>query len=97
MDCRLFQDNGCLDCQWKTLIVDLDLDFRQLPVNHPDFEKLGTRDPGVSRAYTAALQLANQITLASEPAAEEMAKEGFNVVSFLMVGPVKTPCGISHS
>jgi tetratricopeptide (TPR) repeat protein len=64
----------------KPLIVDLDLDFRQLPVNHPDFEKLGTATPGVSRAYTAALQLANQITLASEPAAEEMAKEGFNVV-----------------
>ena len=64
----------------KPLIVDLDLDFRQLPANHPDFEKLGTAVPAVSRAYTAALQLANQVTLASEPAAEEMAKDGLNVV-----------------
>lgn len=60
-------------------IVDLDYDFRQMPVSHPDFQRLGLGNPATSRAYKAALELANHITVINQSSADLLAAEGYPV------------------
>lgn len=60
-------------------IVDLDYDFRQMQVSHPDFQRLGLGNPAVSRAYKAALELANQVTVTNQASAQLIAGDGYPV------------------
>lgn len=62
------------------VVLDLDLDFAGLTEEHPDYETLGPGDPQVARAYTAALQICDRITVASSGAAEKLRKEGYQVL-----------------
>jgi glycosyltransferase involved in cell wall biosynthesis len=60
-------------------IVDLDYDFRQMNVSHPDFSRLGLGNPATSRAYKAALELAGHVTVAGEASAAKLVEEGYQV------------------
>jgi tetratricopeptide (TPR) repeat protein len=48
----------------------LEADLEQMPVSHPDYELVGIRTPGLAKAYTAALLLADRIITQSEVFAE---------------------------
>jgi len=60
-------------------IIDLDYDFRQMNVDHPDFASLGLANTAASRAFKAALELADHITVAGQAAADLLAAEGYPV------------------
>lgn len=45
------------------VIVDLDVDYENMPLSHPDYTVKGLGSPQASRAYTAALFLASAITV----------------------------------
>jgi hypothetical protein len=64
----------------KPTIVDLDLDFRTMPMVHPDYLNMGMNSSDQFRAYTTVLQLADLVTVASEYSAAQLIKEGFNAV-----------------
>lgn len=58
------------------IIVDLDMDFENLPVNHPLYAEKGLGQIEAARAYTAALRLSTMITVASETHAGFLKGEG---------------------
>lgn len=60
-------------------IVDLDYDFRQMHVSHPDFNRLGLGNPATARAFKASLELADHITVANKPSADLFEADGYNV------------------
>ncbi|MHC1782811.1 MAG: hypothetical protein AB9891_08660 [Anaerolineaceae bacterium] len=60
-------------------IVDLDYDFRQMQVSHPDFSRLGLGNPATSRSYKAAIELADHVTVAGQASADLLAEEGYSV------------------
>jgi tetratricopeptide (TPR) repeat protein len=62
------------------ILVDLDVDFHLLPTDHPNYATLGLGEPGVARALTAALQLADCVTVGTEAAAESLQQAGYNPV-----------------
>jgi hypothetical protein len=47
------------------IILDLDKNFEEIPVYHPDYLKVGLGSPANARAYSAALLLCNMITVPS--------------------------------
>jgi tetratricopeptide (TPR) repeat protein len=61
------------------LIVDLDADFEQMPHSHPDYTTYGLGSPTNARAYTAALLLANVVTVPSEEMAVSLHRLIHNV------------------
>lgn len=62
------------------LIVDMDGDFDQLPYDHPDYAVYGLGSATNARAYTAALLLANLVTVPSEEMAVSFHKLVHNVM-----------------
>lgn len=60
-------------------IVDLDYDFRQMNVDHPDFSRMGLANPVSARAFKAALELANHVTVGGKATAEMLTAEGYPV------------------
>lgn len=65
------------------LIVDLDHDFEQMPCNLPDYPEVGLGSPVNARVYTAALLLANVVTVPSQ----EMAVSLHRLVQHVAVVP----------
>ncbi len=61
------------------VILDLDADYEQMPMTHPDYLKKGLGLPVNARAYTAALMLSNVITTPSERFADQLATAGYQV------------------
>jgi len=59
------------------LIVDLDMDFENLPVVHQDYSKKGLGTITNSRAYAASLLLANLITVPSQFLADSISASGY--------------------
>ena len=57
-------------------IVDLDMDFENIPVNHPLYAEKGLGRAEAARAYTAALRLSSLITVASGTHAGFLGSEG---------------------
>lgn len=64
----------------KPTIVDLDLDFRTMPIYHPDYLSMGINSSDQFRAYTTVLQLADLITVGSSYSSKLLVEEGFNAV-----------------
>ena len=60
------------------VVIDIDTDFNQLPLKHPDFEKLGLKNQKIRRSYHALLELANCINVPSEAFSERLKNQGFN-------------------
>jgi glycosyltransferase involved in cell wall biosynthesis len=59
------------------IIVDLDSDFEQMPVTHPEYSRLGLGTPQRARAYAAALLLADLITVSSNFMANSLSDAGY--------------------
>jgi tetratricopeptide (TPR) repeat protein len=62
------------------VILDLDSDYEQIPLNHPDYIQKGLGLPANARAYTAALLLSNLITTPSVRFAEQMTRSGYKAL-----------------
>lgn len=61
------------------IILDLDTDFEQIPVSHPDYPLLSLGTPVVAKAYTAALLLADQVCVSNENLALPLREAGHRV------------------
>ncbi len=61
------------------VIVDLDQDYEQMPLDHPDYERLGLGFPARAKAYATALLLADVICTPSETLAEPLRALGYRV------------------
>lgn len=59
------------------IILDLDCDFEHMPVTHPDYGRSGLGSPANARSYTAALLLADKITVPSAALAEALQRAGY--------------------
>jgi glycosyltransferase involved in cell wall biosynthesis len=58
------------------VVLDLDNDFAQIPNTHPIYQEYGLDLPDKMRAYTAALLMADQITVPSVMLAETLTAAG---------------------
>lgn len=58
------------------LLVDLETDFEQLPVNHPAYASFGLGTPARGKAYASALLLADCITVPSPLQVESLRSAG---------------------
>jgi tetratricopeptide (TPR) repeat protein len=74
---RLNERLATLSALGIPIIVDLDTDFEQLPIFHPDYNTRGLSSPARSRAYTAALMLASLVTVGSEEQAAALRAAGY--------------------
>jgi hypothetical protein len=63
----------------KPLILYLDVDYEQMPVDHPDYETRGIATPARARAYSAALLLADMIFVPSQVLASTLKARGHHV------------------
>lgn len=63
------------------IILDLDKNFEEIPVYHPDYLKIGLGSPANARAYSAALLLSNLITVPSQEFASQLSEMGYNVMA----------------
>jgi glycosyltransferase involved in cell wall biosynthesis len=68
-----------LAAQHIPIVIDLDQDFENIPVNHPDYEKFGLESIEQSRSYTASLLLANLVTVPGESFANHLREKQKNV------------------
>ena len=64
----------------KPTIVDFDIDFRAIPMHHPDYLQLGMSSQDMFRSYTTVLQLADIITIASQYSQKIFGQEGINSI-----------------
>ncbi len=62
------------------VLVDLDTNFEELPIFHPDYAAKGLSNPARGRAYTAALMLASLITVPGEEHAAALRAAGHPAV-----------------
>jgi hypothetical protein len=60
------------------VILDLEADYEQIPVNHPDYESLGLGTLANSKAFMTALLLADGITVPSENLALNLRAIGYS-------------------
>jgi tetratricopeptide (TPR) repeat protein len=63
------------------VILDLDRDFEEMPVYAPDYLKMGLGSPANARAYSAALLLANMITVPSREFAKRLSQMGYKATA----------------
>jgi len=61
------------------VILDLDVNFEELPDNHPLYQVAGLGNPVVARSYMAAMLLANLITVPTPIMAESFHAAGYPV------------------
>ena len=63
------------------LVVDLDIDFEQMPLNHPEYPSYGLGTSVSAKAYAAALQMADQIIVPSESLAMDFEQGGLQAAT----------------
>jgi glycosyltransferase involved in cell wall biosynthesis len=61
------------------IILDLEMDFEQLPINHPAYETLGLGAPAGAKAYMAALRLADRVCVPNNVLAARLQASGCTV------------------
>lgn len=59
------------------VILSIESDLEQMPVNHPDYEMVGLGTPLQSKAYAAALLLADIIVVPGETLANNLGSAGY--------------------
>ena len=74
---RLLESLATLSAANVPIIIDLDLDFEQLPISNPAYSTQGLGIPGRSRAYMAARLLANMVTVPSDVHAASLQAAGY--------------------
>ncbi len=76
------------------IIVYLEMDFEQMPINHPTFEVAGLGSAARAKAYTAACLLADLICVPSESFAKTLRQSGYTVE---VIPPVWIPDSLSST
>jgi hypothetical protein len=61
------------------VLVDLDMDYENMPVHHPDYPLRGLGRLANRRAFTSSLLMANRITVPSVVMAESLRERGYRV------------------
>jgi glycosyltransferase involved in cell wall biosynthesis len=61
------------------IIVDLDADFEQMPITHPDYVTLRLGTPPRAKAFTAALLLADRVCVPNESLAASLRASGYQM------------------
>ena len=67
--------------QKTPIILDLDKNFEEMPIYHPDYVKIGLGSPANARAYAAALLLSNVITVPSQEFSNRLGEMGYHTKS----------------
>jgi tetratricopeptide (TPR) repeat protein len=75
---KLLEGMAALAAASVPIILDLDEDFENLPVSHPDYGMMGLNTPSRARAHTTALLLANLITVNSSSLANTFQEIGYH-------------------
>jgi glycosyltransferase involved in cell wall biosynthesis len=74
---RIMESLAACNAARVPIIVDLDSDFEQMPITHPEYSRLGLGTPQRARAYAAALLLADLITVSSNFMANSLTEGGY--------------------
>ena len=61
----------------KPIILDLEADYEQMPVDHPAYENAGLTTPTRAKAYATALLLADFISVPCEALATSLSDQGY--------------------
>ena len=72
LDPAVLEQMALLSARKIPILLDLDRDFENLPVSHPDYANQGLGVQSRGRAYSASLLLANTITVPSKKMAETL-------------------------
>ena len=65
----------------QPIILDLDKDFEEMPVYHPQYMNTGLGSPANARAYSAALLLSNIVTVPSQKFADSLNHMGYKATT----------------
>jgi hypothetical protein len=76
-DLKLMQGLAACSAAGLPVILELDADFEQMPVNHPDHDSLGLGTPASAKAYTSALLLADRVVVPSQNLANRLRANGY--------------------
>ncbi len=61
------------------IVLDIDLDYEQMPLNHPKYQEYGLGTPANVKSHTAMMLLADQIVVPNEALAERLRSAGYSV------------------
>jgi hypothetical protein len=76
---KALESLAALSASQVPIIVDLDDNFEQMPVSHPNYAKAGLTTQARYKAYNTAMVLADVITVNSEAVASSLSAKEFNV------------------
>ena len=65
----------------QPIILDLDKNFEEMPVYHPQYINIGLGSPANARAYSAALLLSNFVTVPSQQFADRLNQMGYKAIT----------------
>jgi tetratricopeptide (TPR) repeat protein len=65
----------------RPIILDLDKNFEEMPVYHPQYMSTGLGSPANARAYSAALLLSNIVTVPSQQFADSLNNMGYKATT----------------
>ena len=65
----------------QPIILDLDKNFEEMPVYHPQYMNTGLGSPANARAYSAALLLSNIVTVPSKEFPDRLNQMGYKAIT----------------
>lgn len=78
-DSKLMESLAACAASKTPIILDLDADYEQMPVDHPEYETLGLSTPARAKAYASAQLLADVICVPTEALAATLRSAGYPV------------------
>jgi glycosyltransferase involved in cell wall biosynthesis len=60
------------------VIIDIDRDYEEIPIDHPDYQRLGLGTQPMARAYISSLLLANQVIAPNNLLVEKFHRAGYS-------------------
>ena len=79
VDFKILEVLAQFNARGTTILLDLDADYEQMPVEHQDYEKMGLSTLSKAKAYTTALLLADQICVPNNYFASLIQNSGYRV------------------
>jgi glycosyltransferase involved in cell wall biosynthesis len=60
------------------VVVDIDMNYEEMPIDHPEYNRFGLGTQPTARAYISSLLLANQVTAPSNLLVEKLRMAGYS-------------------
>jgi len=79
VDIKQFENISEYTAPGTSILLDLDADYEQMPVEHPDYEKMGLSTLSKAMAYTKAMLFADQICVPNNNFASQLHNSGYRV------------------